>query len=179
MDNLNLIHIIVSTIFGLIGGLISAPLKRWGIDLLYESVGKIKISVNSYKFNFLRKDGPRFNEVSELAKANCGGEIVLDLDLINEKKKKEYLRNVFIKFTDSTFSLKNELKDLKKPKRRHQPIVHKEIKNIILLPEEVKNMKLKSYFTQEELEKIYRQAEVYLCWENKKGKIISKKLNIL
>ena len=180
MENIHWSNIIISMIFGIIGGVISI----WAKHYLYKVVGKISIEINDSKMIFYKKTGygnkdettiDSDHKISDdLIEKFNKGKITLDLDIMNNSQINKIMRDIHLEVENNKF----DLEDIKSEKVSGGCIRTEKITNISLPPQEIKNINVKSNIDKNMLKKIYTHSYAYLKWKNKKGKQFKKKVKI-
>jgi hypothetical protein len=178
MGDIHWSNIIISMIFGALGGVISI----WAKHYLYKVVGKISVETNEIKLVFYQETAygdqeetiiDSNNKISnDLMEKFNSGQIILDLDLINNSQINKIMRDIYLEVGKTKFDLKN----LKTEKVVAGCLRSEKIANISLPPQEIKNINAKSYIKEDMLKKIYECSYAYLKWKNKKGKQFKKKI---
>lgn len=113
MENINWSNIIISMIFGIVGGVISI----WAKHYFYKVVGKISVETNDSKLVFYQKTAYGHNEETIIDSNNRisydmiekfnSGKIILDLDLINNSQINKIMREIYLEVGKNKFDLKN------------------------------------------------------------------------
>ncbi len=179
MGNIHWSNIIISMIFGALGGVISI----WAKHYLYKVVGKISVETNESKLVFYQETayGDKEETIidsnkisSDIIEKFNSGKIILDLDLINNSQINKIMRDIYLEVGKIKFDLKN---------RKTEKIIagclrSEKIANVSLPPQEIKNINVKSDMKEDMLKKIYKNSYVYLKWKNKKGKQFKKKIKL-
>lgn len=180
MENIHWSNIIISMIFGVVGGVISI----WAKHYFYKVVGKISVKTNESKLVFYKKTAYGDNEETIIDSNNRisydmiekfnSGKIILDLDLINNSQINKIMREIYLEVGKTKFDLKN----MKTEKVVAGCLRSEKIANISLPPQEIKNINVKSNIKEDILKKIYECSYAYLKWKNKKGKQFKKKIKL-